>query len=216
MHVASSLSGASCPPLCSYYTLPQEPTTTILSTRRVSESAPRESSKDDRGGSESSRFKKHRAPLLWWGTGAVGHAWETGSQVLGAHGSLGIQNDHWRVLSLKDRMPLCLLRKSQCFHRQEGLQLLLCSRLNMQGMRDECTWQGWRRFISDSHGGKRAAEKMDLIILSRFHIKYWLNINPKCFITQMINLTVCSSLPAFTGRGHLFLVMLILSKEVHL
>ncbi len=94
MHLASSLSGASCPPLSSYYALPQEPTPATLSTRRVSESAPSESSKGDRGGNESSHFFKHRVPLLWRGTAAVGHAWETGSQVLGVHGSLGIQNDH--------------------------------------------------------------------------------------------------------------------------
>lgn len=67
LHLASSLSRASCPPLCSYYTVPQDPTPAALSTRRVSESAPSESSKGDRGGSECSHFK-HRDPLLCGGS----------------------------------------------------------------------------------------------------------------------------------------------------
>lgn len=153
MHLASSVSGASCPPLCSSYTLPQEPTPTTLSTRRVSESAPSESSKGDRGGSESSHFK-HRVPLLWRGAAAVGRAWETGSQVLGVRGSSGIQNDHWRAPGLKTGCH-CLSSGKPALSRTGGpaaSALFRC--LNMQGMRDDCTWQDRRRFISDSHGEK--------------------------------------------------------------
>lgn len=152
MHVASSISEASCP-LCSYYTLPQEPTPTTLHTRRVSESAPSESSKGNRGGSESSHFK-HRVPLLCRATAAEGQARETGSQVLGVHGSLGIQNDHWRALGLKTGCH-CLPSGKPALSQTGGpaaSALFRC--LNMQGMRDDCTWQGWRRFISDSHGEK--------------------------------------------------------------
>ncbi len=115
------------------------------------DSAPVESPKGDRGGSESSRFQ-HRVPLLCRGTAAVGHAWETGSQVLGVRGSLGIQNDHWRELSPKTGCH-CLCSGKPVLSQTGGpAASALFRRLSMQGMRDDCTWQGWRRFISDSHG----------------------------------------------------------------
>lgn len=127
-----------------------------LSTRRVSKSAPSESSKGDRGGNESSHFK-YRVPLLCSGTAAVGHAWETGSQVLGFHGSLGIQNDHWRALSLKTGCH-CLSSGKPVLSETGGpAASALFKSLNMQGMRDDCTWRSWGRFISDSHGEKCGA-----------------------------------------------------------
>lgn len=128
------------------------PPPTGLSTRRVSESAPSESSKGDRGGNESLHFK-HRVPLLWSGTAAAGHAWETGSQVLGVGGSLGIQNDHWQALSPKDRMPLSPLRKASAFTDRRACSF--CS------VKKVLACKGWEMIAPDralcphSHGGGR-------------------------------------------------------------
>lgn len=127
MHLASSLSRASCPPLCSYYTVPQDPTPTALSTRRVSESAPSESSKGDRGGSESSRFK-HRDPLLCGGSQ---------QQRWGMHGRQEVK--FWESTALQEYKTITDERRARRqdatvspqeslgFHRQEGPQLRLCS-----------------------------------------------------------------------------------------
>lgn len=102
-------------------------------TRRVSESAPSESSKGDRGGNESF---KHRVPLLQpRPPQRRGRAWETGSQVLGVRGSLGIQNDHWRAASLETGCHCLWSGKASAFTDRRPAARPLFRRLSMQ--RDE-------------------------------------------------------------------------------
>lgn len=99
---------------------------------------------------------KHRVTLLCSGTAATQHTWETGSQVLGFYGSLGIQNDHWRARRQKTGCH-CLSPGKAALSLTPGPEAsALFSSLNMQGMRFHCTWQS-TTFRHDSHGGSGGA-----------------------------------------------------------